>query len=340
MRPVIKYISTCFAIGGLIIFGRAFVDHPRRGTIANTVIPTPLPTDGASPTPHPASLMALQNRQPNGSDFVLGQLLTENQYYQRHFITYESDTIKISGIMNIPKGNGPFPVLILNHGYIDPGEYTNGRGLKREQDYFARHGYVVVHPDYRNHAESDRITDSEVGFRSGYTEDVINAIDALKHANLPLIDTSRIGMLGHSMGGGIALNVIVTKPDLIRSVVLFAPVSSDMRDNYLRWMIPNAEAKEAVESEFGRPESNPALWDSLSASTFLDSVAVPVLIHHGTSDDSVPLAWSEKLAETLKQNEKNVTLFIYPGEAHEFGPSWSQVMERSVRFFDQTVKNK
>jgi hypothetical protein len=28
--------------------------------------------------------------------------------------------------------------VILNHGYIDPAIYTNGRGLKREQDYLAR----------------------------------------------------------------------------------------------------------------------------------------------------------------------------------------------------------
>lgn len=340
MLSAIKYTSICIAVGGLIIFGRVTVDPPKRVNKALTAVPTTRPTDGARETPHPASLTALHDRPPNGSDFTLGQLLSGNKYYQRHFITYKSDGIKISGVINIPKGNGPFPVLILNHGYIDPALYTNGRGLKREQDYFARHGYVVVHPDYRNHAESDRIVDSEVGFRSGYTEDVINVIDALKLANVPLIDTSRIGMLGHSMGGGITLNILVTKPDLIRGVVLFAPVSSDMRDNYSRWMLPNAAAKAAVESEFGPPESNPALWDSLSASTLLESVAVPVSIHHGTRDDSVPLAWSEKLTDTLKQKGKNVTLFIYPDEAHEFGPSWNLVMERSVRFFDQNVKNK
>jgi hypothetical protein len=33
--------------------------------------------------------------------------------------------------MNIPKWEGDFPLLILNHGYLDTRVYTNGRGLKR-----------------------------------------------------------------------------------------------------------------------------------------------------------------------------------------------------------------
>lgn len=40
--------------------------------------------------------------------------------------------------MNIPKGDGSYPLVILNHGHIDTDIYTLGRGLKREQDYLAR----------------------------------------------------------------------------------------------------------------------------------------------------------------------------------------------------------
>ncbi len=40
----------------------------------------------------------------------------------------------------MPLGKGPFPALVLAHGYIDPDIYVNGQGLMREQDYLARAG--------------------------------------------------------------------------------------------------------------------------------------------------------------------------------------------------------
>ena len=57
--------------------------------------------------------------------------------------------------MLVPDGKGPFPVLVLNHGYIDPDTYFPGQGMPREHDYLARQGYVVFHTDYRGHASGD-----------------------------------------------------------------------------------------------------------------------------------------------------------------------------------------
>lgn len=88
--------------------------------------------------------------------------------------------LKLSGIMNIPIGDGPFPLLVLNHGYIDIRYYTNGRGLKREQDYFARNGFAVIHPDYRNHAFSDKADEEPYDFRFGYVRDVITSVLAVQ----------------------------------------------------------------------------------------------------------------------------------------------------------------
>jgi len=168
----------------------------------------------------------------NGSDLKLGRTLDDNAAYTRYYITYQSGELTISGIMNVPKGKGPFPLLVLNHGYIDPDVYTNGRGLKREQDYLARRGYVVLQPDYRNHADSTKVDNVELDFRLGYVEDVINAINAARSSGLDFIDAERVGMLGHSMGGGIAQTIMVTRPDLVDAFVLFAPVSSNYVDSF------------------------------------------------------------------------------------------------------------
>jgi len=138
--------------------------------------------------PHPDSLPAISKKNFQGSDLKLGKILDSNSFYTRYYVTYQSEGLSISGIMNVPNGEGPFPVLILNHGFIDPEIYTNGRGLKREQDYFARRGYVVLHSDYRGHADSSPDPDGNIRPRTGYTEDVINAIMAVKNSKLDFFD--------------------------------------------------------------------------------------------------------------------------------------------------------
>ncbi len=292
----------------------------------------------APPEINPISLSAYAAREYDGRELKLGWILAKNEAYTRYFITYQSGTLTISGIMNVPRGSGPFPVLILNHGYIDPAIYTNGRGLKREQDYLARRGYAVVHPDYRNHALSSKDTDADLKFRLGYLEDVINAIYAVKNSGLPYLDKEKIGLLGHSMGGGVAINVLVTRPDLVKAAVLFAPVSADYQDNFEKWLNRRPELAQKITETYGSPQTNPEFWHNISAINFLDKIQSPILLHHGTKDEVVPPAWSNKLVDRLKENQKNITYHIYVGEPHEFAQAWPVVMQRTVEFFDIYLK--
>ncbi|MDD5593794.1 MAG: alpha/beta fold hydrolase [Candidatus Margulisbacteria bacterium] len=287
------------------------------------------------------SLPALMARDYNGRDLTLKKVLASNSVYTRYLITYKSDDLTISGIMNRPKGAGPFPVLILNHGFIDPSIYTNGRGLKREQDYLARHGYIVIHPDYRNHAFSDKDPNDLAGFRLGYAIDAINCIMAVKNSDKPYFNKDKIGLLGHSMGGGVVLNVLVTKPELAQAAVLFAPVSADYRDNFTRWLWRrkhHPEVAEKIIAKYGSPESNPEFWAGLSAVNYLDRIKAPIMLNHGTADQSVPFDWSLRLEKELKDHGKSVVFYQYPGEHHEFGPQWPLLMQRTVKFFDQYLK--
>jgi dipeptidyl aminopeptidase/acylaminoacyl peptidase len=274
----------------------------------------------------------------DGRDLQLGRVLARNDAYTRYFVTYASGSLRISGIMNVPTGPGPYPVLVLNHGHIDPAIYTNGRGLAREQDYLARRGYVVLHTDYRNHAQSSDDPRSELNLRLGYTEDVINAVLAIKQSRLPYLDRERIGLLGRSMGGGITYNVLVAQPGLVKAAVVYAPVSSDAVDNFNRWTRPNSGLATAIIQAYGAPERNPGFWRNLSAVNFFDRVTEPILIQHGTADESCPIAWSRETLAALKKAGKDATMYTYPGEHHAFGPAWPTSMARTVAFLDQRLK--
>ncbi len=289
----------------------------------------------------PISLSALMAKKFDGRGLSLGQVQDDNSAYTRYHITYKSGDLTISGIMNIPKGvppTGGWPVLFLNHGHIDTSIYTNGRGLRREQDYLARQGFAVLHSDYRNHAQSDKDPDAEFDVRIGYIEDVINAVMAVKNSDISSLSKEKFGMLGHSMGGGITQAVMVVKPDLIDAVVLYAPVSSDVVDSYNRWLSRNSENLEQITARHGTPEENPEFWKNMSPRTYFERVGAPVMIFHGTADESCEINWSRETRDLLVAAGKQVEMVEYPGQPHEFGGAHTDFMTRTSEFFKKILE--
>ena len=257
-----------------------------------TASPTPTAEATPSPTPEPdpVSLPALMQADYNGGDLQLGGVLNRTDAFTAYAVTYRSADLRISGVLYVPDGTGPFPGVVLNHGYIDPDVYVTGQGLGLEADYLARSGFVVLHTDYRNHAGSDDDPDNDLRLRLGYTEDTINAVRALRSSGLESLDPARIGMLGRSMGGGVTLNALVVEPRVVDAAVIYASVSSNTVDNHEKWTRgERPELADAIEDGYGSPEENPEFWANVSPRTFVDRVRVPVLVHHGTADETLSL---------------------------------------------------
>ncbi len=233
-----------------------------------TTTGTPTPTHSSSdrkPAPDPASIEALIATRYEGGNLTLGREGGSTDAYRQYFVTYESNGLKISGRINIPRGAGPFPAVVLAHGYVDPAVYTNGETMLRERDHLARHGYVTLHIDYRNHAQSDKDPTNDANLRAGYTVDAINAGLALKRARF--VDPSRLALIGRSMGGGVVYTALVVRPGLFRAAVAYAPVSSDTIDNFDKWVrhdASRASAARAVIARLGTPEADPAGWATTS----------------------------------------------------------------------------
>lgn len=289
--------------------------------------------------PHSDSIPAMSEKEFQGSNLKILKTISKNDYYTKHAITYTSEGFTISGIMNVPNGQGPFPVVILNHGYLDPKVYRSGDGLPRELDYFARNGYVVLHSDYRNYGNSDFDPKNEVRPRSGYVEDVINAVVALKASSLDFIDKEKIVMFGHSMGGGITLNIMVAKPDLVKAYALYAPINSDYKVNFDRWVAPLwPDTAQQFYDTYGSYEQNQEFWKSISANNYFDQVSKPVLLHQGTLDEEVPVEWSRKLEQDLKAKQKDITYYEYSGQGHVFGSAENLMLERTKNFFDKNLE--
>lgn len=285
------------------------------------------------------SLSTLRDATIEAGEFELQETLTSNDAYVRHAIRYRSEGLWISGELFIPRGVGPFPLVVTAHGHIDPAIYTRGRGLRREQDALARRGFAVLHPDFRGHALSDGASNEAGNYDGGlaYSVDVAGGILALRRAALPSIDAERVGILGHSMSGGVALNLGVARPDLLDAIVLYAPVNADAWENFARWR-GDGERGAQTRALRGDRTSQPAAWDAISARSMLASLRAPVVVFHGTSDRDVPYAWSQQLVRDVEAAGGSIRLVTYEGEGHEFGPRWREFISSVADVFDEALR--
>ena len=135
---------------------------------------------GPPPTSGPVRLERWFDRELTGGGLRLGRERERTGSYISYDVRYRSEGLRITGVVDVPRGRGPFPAVVLAHGYIDPAVYVRGQGMPRERRYLAAAGYIALHVDYRNHAGSDDDPALDRTFRLGYSVDVLNAVNALR----------------------------------------------------------------------------------------------------------------------------------------------------------------
>jgi uncharacterized protein len=284
------------------------------------------------------SVPALIQHRYDGRGLRLTRVLAREPAYTRYAVAYRSGRLTITGVMNVPRSPGRHPLVVIAHGYRNPGRYTSGSMLGREQAVLAENGFVAFQIDYRNYASSTRERAAFVARPLGYPADLVNAVRAVRRADLPFVDGYRVGLFGRSMGGGVVLDALLARPRLARAAVLYSPVSSEAADTYHRWVEGDPGLRRRVEAAYGNPSTRPTVWRQASAAGYLRRVAAPVQIHHGTADPVCPVGWSESTADRLRAAGKEVTLYSYAGEDHRFERGWDLFMQRAVSFLRSRLR--
>jgi len=340
----------------------------------STMTASPIPTISLTPSPtptieeliYPYTIAGLRQHDfQSGKIHIRAMLDDDNQFYTSYLIDYPSDDLTITGVMQIPVGEGPFPVIVMNHGFFARSVYHSGDGTDRASPYLAEHGYITIASDYRSWGESDP---GESLFYSGLVIDVINLIKAIP--SIPKADPDRIGLWGHSMGGGVTMKVLTIiggargDSTTVKAAVLYSPVSADDLDIINRWgmgcfgdvaqgeLIVGCNSSDVIPDDLPRNLQDAYRFAASDADTLqeispyyhLGYVTVPVQIHYGTDDGQLmsgtPPQWSVKLTQGLRDAGKDVELLQYEGESHSFiGQPWFDFMARTLRFFDEYVKN-
>jgi dipeptidyl aminopeptidase/acylaminoacyl peptidase len=288
----------------------------------------------------------MRAREYPGSDIVIEKVLDPGVNYNRYYVSYLSEGLKIYALMTVPMGEKPatgWPVIVFNHGYIPPEVYVTTERYVAYVDMIARNGYIVFRSDYRGHANSEGVARGAYG-SPDYTVDVLNAVSSVKR--YPDADPNRIGMWGHSMGGYITLRAMVIRDD-IRAGVIWGGVVASYPDLMTKWRrgpsavvpTPNPRSwRSSLIQQYGSPEENPGFWNSISANSYLQDISGPLQLHHGTADEEVPLEFSETLFYQMLNAQKYVELYKYEGDNHNISNNFGTAMQRTIEFFDRFVK--
>ncbi|HLC94476.1 MAG TPA: alpha/beta fold hydrolase [Patescibacteria group bacterium] len=298
---------------------------------------------------HPLSIEYMKKQTYEGSDIVIEQTLSDGSNYKRYVVSYRSDGLKIYALLTVPSGAKPatgWPVIIFNHGYIPPAAYRTTERYVAYMDAFSRNGYIVFKSDYRGHGNSEGNPEGAY-YSPAYTIDILNAVSSIKRYREA--DREKIGMWGHSMGGSITLRSMVVSQDIKVGVIWAGVVGSyeDMLKNWRRsrpWMPSQREqvfrrpGRQELIEKYGDTDKNPDFWQSISPIYHVEGISGQVQIHHGLEDEQVPVLFSEKLHEALKNAGKTGELYTYPGDDHNISANLNTALQRSVEFFDKYLK--
>lgn len=160
--------------------------------------------------------------------------------------------------------------------------------------------------------------------------DIQQVIDAAQHgllANKAQPNPARMGLLGHSMGGGAAL-LAAAKDARVRSVVTLAGVAHPNRipEDIARLQlealghvaVENVRTRQVMRIDrafFDELWANPRAFDIKAAAR---AVRVPWLLIHGADDETVPLSEAQELLEAAADSE-HVRMLTLEGTGHTFG---------------------
>ena len=204
------------------------------------------------------------------------------------------------------------PAMVLLHGY--GGEATE---LLAPARLLAQAGYVALALSMRGWRGSGGTDDCGLN----QVTDTVQAVAWL--AQQPNVATDRIGILGISQGGQVALLAATQTPDL-KVVVAYKPVT-------------DISAWKRTTTEPSIPDyiTNVCHNDQTGQRSPIARVAqlhMPILLVHGDQDTRVPTEQSIHLAQLLRDAGQTVELRLLPGATHSFGgvglkQAWAWTMD-------------
>lgn len=245
---------------------------------------------------------------------LVGPDLSELQYTE---VFFKNGDLTLSGMLFLPKGKGPFPVMVFIHG--------SGTSKRNSPWYLTvtkrlqENGIAVLLPDKRGSEKSEGDWTKATFY--DLAGDTISAIDFIKAQTV--FECTDIGVIGFSQGGWIAPIVVVDDEDVAFVVstsgagvttdeqLLYEEVNTiaDMGTyHFIAELIAPITVNNIRKSEF---------WGKIGGFDpipYWQKVDVPAFMAFGEKDKNVPVEESVRRIQALGND--NITIRVYPESSH------------------------
>lgn len=250
----------------------------------------------------------------------------------------------------------PKPVVVFVHGFKgfkDWGTFNN------VADAFAEAGFVFIKVNLSHNGTTPEhphdFVDLEAFGHNNFTielDDLSVLVDHLEsgESQIPAqeLDINRLALIGHSRGGGLVL-LKATEEPRVKAVVTWAAINN-LEERWPQSFIDDWKKKGVVHIENSRTNQQMPLyyqlvenfWDNkdrLDIPSAAKNMPQPLLVIHGTSDETLP----HQMAEDIASWKEDAELLLIPGSNHTFGGAhpWQEndlpadtvkVVEASINF--------
>lgn len=282
---------------------------------------------------HPSAIMA-------GPLASMRAITEDNAHLQPQVsvqnISWKNEGFNVQGWLVGPRSaeaGKKYPMIVQVHGgpaaaasprYIAPGE--QGNPLLRE---LVEKGYYVFLPNPRGSFGQGQAfaRANRRDFGGGDLRDILAGIDAVAAA--APVDTSRMGLMGHSYGGFMTMWG-VTHSQRFKAAVAGAGIANWIsyygQNGIDQWMIPFFGAS---------AYDDPAIYRQLSPIESIKVARTPTLVYAGERDVECPPAQSMEFWHGLKAMGVPTSLVIYDGEGHSIRKPEHQrdLRKRTIEWF-------
>ena len=201
-----------------------------------------------------------------------------------------------------PKGDGPFPTVVILHGANDP---TWRTGYSDWMDWLVARGYAAVFID--SAAARGVSADAMMGpglMPSERAADVFIALDILRKK--PFVDKSRFALIGMSHGGDTALDALVQAPPAgpVKGLTAVPPLG-----------LSGLKAVAAFYPGCRKPVMGVRVTEVYDRAWTQN---IPVVIFQGSNDTYVDIPLCQAVVKRQEAKGTPIQYYFYKGEPHCF----------------------
>jgi dienelactone hydrolase len=275
-----------------------------------------------------------------------------NRIREQAFRVENDEGLPIRCDLRLPAAEGLYPVAVIVHGFKgfkDWGMFPPTARLLAER------GIATITMNTSRNGVADKLEEfTDLGSFARNTplrevQDVTRVLDAIASREVDsALDVSRVGLLGHSRGGGVVL-LAAAGDERVRCVVTWAAIA-----RFHRWSERAvAEWRRKGRLEVPNQRTGQMMWLSVEVLDDLEAnrsmydleracreLGVPYLAIHGDLDEAVPVDESRSVHDWAGVSEKR--LEVIPGAGHTFGtrhpwegpsPAWTQIAYLTSSWF-------